>query len=66
MVYKELFILGFSYSLSRVLAQFRDSPYNINCWGSHTVVRISGLEIEEQSYMNVQISLCKFMKMNML
>jgi hypothetical protein len=27
--------------------KFWDSPYNINCWDSRTVVRISGTEIED-------------------
>jgi hypothetical protein len=27
--------------------EFRDSPYNINCWDNRTVVRISETEIEE-------------------
>jgi hypothetical protein len=27
--------------------EFRNSPYSINCWDSRTVVRISGIEIEE-------------------
>jgi hypothetical protein len=66
-VFQGIFPAGFSVqSWQNFGHKFRDSPYNINCWDSRTVVRISGSEIEEQSYRNVQISLCKFLKMNML
>jgi hypothetical protein len=63
---RHFFLLVFIQSWQNFGHKFRDSPYNINCWDNRTVVWISGSEIEEQSYRNVQISLCKFLKMNML
>jgi hypothetical protein len=49
--------------------EFLDSPYNIKCCDSHTVVRISCTEIEEQNLglfrrrfgSSSEISLCKFL-----
>jgi hypothetical protein len=62
--------------LAEIWHKFRDSLYNIYCWDSRTVVwiRIFGTEIEELFQdcsegflrMKVQISLCKFLKMNMM
>ena len=64
--FKEFILLGFSYSLGRILGtNFKDSLYNIYCWDNRTVygflVQKSRNKLEE-----VQISLCKFLKMNML